>query len=92
MVSRAWLKFLLALCHSFILLPIRRHPDKSNKPEAESKFVEINKAYELLADNDRRTAYDLRGVTSEDAFIRRGAPDYSQYGRFGTDPFEEFFG
>lgn len=71
---------------------VHRHPDKNNSPEAESKFVEINKAYELLADNDRRIAFDLRGVTNEDAFIRRGGPDYSQYGRFATDPFEEFFG
>lgn len=69
-----------------------RHPDKSNDPIAESKFVEIKKAYELLADNDRRSAYDLHGVTHEDAFASRNGHDYSQYGRFATDPFEEFFG
>lgn len=54
--------------------------------------MQINKAYELLADSDRRSAFDLRGVTNEDAFIRKNGPDYSQYGRFSTDPFEEFFG
>lgn len=69
-----------------------RHPDKTSDPIAESKFVEIKKAYELLADNDRRNAFDLHGVTHEDAFASRANHDYSHYGRFATDPFEEFFG
>lgn len=69
-----------------------RHPDKSDDPLAESKFVEIKKAYELLSDNERRNAFDLHGVTNEDAFNMRNNHDYTQYGRFATDPFEEFFG
>lgn len=70
----------------------RSHPDKTSDPNAETKFIEIKRAYELLVDPERRKAYDLRGVTSEDAFMLRGNADYSQYGRFATDPFEEFFG
>lgn len=69
-----------------------RHPDKSDDPLAETKFVEIKKAYELLSDSERRNAYDLHGVTHEDAFASRSGHDYTQYGRFATDPFEEFFG
>lgn len=69
-----------------------RHPDKSDNPLAETKFVEIKKAYELLSDTERRNAYDLHGVTHEDAFASRTGHDYSQYGRFASDPFEEFFG
>lgn len=69
-----------------------RHPDKSDDPMAETKFVEIKKAYELLSDNERRNAFDLHGVTHEDAFASRNGHDYTQYGRFATDPFEEFFG
>lgn len=69
-----------------------RHPDKSNSPEAENKFVEIKQAYELLSDSDRRRNYDLHGITNEDAHIYKDRPDYSQYGRFSFDPFEEFFG
>lgn len=69
-----------------------RHPDKSSDPLAESKFVEIKKAYELLSDTERRSAFDLHGVTHEDAFASRNSHDYSQYGRFASDPFEEFFG
>lgn len=69
-----------------------RHPDKSDNPSAEEKFVEIKKAYELLADTERREAYDLHGITNEDANIFKGSHDYSHYGRFATDPFQEFFG
>ncbi|GAB0090549.1 DnaJ homolog subfamily C member 16 [Sergentomyia squamirostris] len=68
------------------------HPDKSNNPEAEKKFVEIKQAYELLADTDRRRAYDKHGITNEDAAMFRESHDYSHYGRFSPDPFEEFFG
>ncbi|XP_055676696.1 dnaJ homolog subfamily C member 16 [Lutzomyia longipalpis] len=68
------------------------HPDKSNDPEAEKKFVEIKQAYELLADTERRKAYDLHGITNEDAAMFRESHDYTQYGRFSPDPFEEFFG
>lgn len=67
------------------------HPDKSDHPEAETKFVEIKQAYELLSDSERRKAYDLYGITNEDAHLYKERPDYSNYGRF-PDPFEQFFG
>lgn len=67
------------------------HPDKSDHPEAETKFVEIKQAYELLSDTERRKAYDLYGITNEDAHLYKERPDYSSYGRF-PDPFEQFFG
>lgn len=59
---------------------------------AQSKFVEIKKAYELLTDEERRKAYDNHGITNEDAFMSRSNFDYSTYNRFAPDPFEEFFG
>ncbi|XP_035912827.1 dnaJ homolog subfamily C member 16 [Anopheles stephensi] len=67
------------------------HPDKSKHPEAETKFVEIKQAYELLSDTDRRRAYDQYGITNEDAVLDRNRPDNSNYGRF-QDPFEHFYG
>lgn len=45
----------------------------------------------MLSDSNRRRAYDLHGITNEDAGNRL-RPDYSQYGRFSSDPFEDFFG
>lgn len=75
-----------------IFFYVVRHPDKTDNPNAESKFVEIKQAYELLADSDRRKAYDMHGITNEDAHLYRERHDYSQYERFAPDPFEEFFG
>ena len=69
-----------------------RHPDKSADPDAEKRFVEIKQAYELLSDADRRRVYDQHGITNEDSHMFRPQHDYSHYGRFAPDPFEEFFG
>lgn len=74
----------------FIFFLFERHPDKSDHPEAEAKFIEIKQAYELLSDSERRKAFDTHGITNEDYYRQR--PDYSNYGRFAPDPFEEFFG
>ncbi|KAM3961733.1 dnaJ homolog subfamily C member 16 l(3)80Fg [Aphomia sociella] len=68
------------------------HPDKNENPNAESRFVEIKQAYELLSDTERRQAYDLHGITNEDDHLYKQRHDYSQYARFSNDPFEEFFG
>ncbi|XP_068153166.1 dnaJ homolog subfamily C member 16 [Drosophila tropicalis] len=68
------------------------HPDKNKNPEAEEKFVEIKKAYELLSDNDRRHIFDRHGVTNEDSHFLKQKHDYSGYNRFGFDPTEDFFG
>lgn len=37
------------------------HPDINKDPEAENKFKEINAAYEILSDDDKRKQYDARG-------------------------------
>ena len=34
------------------------HPDKSKNSETESKMAEINKAYEILSDQEKRERYD----------------------------------
>lgn len=36
------------------------HPDVSKDPDAEEKFKEVQKAYEILKCPDRRSAYDQR--------------------------------
>ena len=49
------------------------HPDKNRSPDAEAKFVEINKAYEILTDDDKRRDYDrfvqLREIDTLDLFL-----------------------
>ncbi len=42
----------------FRRLAITYHPDKNPSPEAEAIFKEINEAYEILGDPDKRILYD----------------------------------
>jgi len=37
------------------------HPDINKEPEAQDKFKEINAAYEVLSDSDKKTQYDQFG-------------------------------
>jgi len=37
------------------------HPDKNKSPEAEGKFVDIARAYEILSDETKRQIYDRHG-------------------------------
>lgn len=47
-------------------LAVRWHPDKNkdNKENAEKKFREISKAYQVLSDDTARSNYDKHGVTT----------------------------
>jgi molecular chaperone DnaJ len=49
------------------------HPDLNNKAVNKEKIVEVNAAYEVLGDPQRRRSYDrqLRSGYSEDSFVRR---------------------
>lgn len=65
------------------------HPDVSDAPDAESRFKEINEAYQVLSDPTKRDAYDRFGH----AGLERGRAGFD-FGGF-RDPFEifeEFFG
>lgn len=48
-------------------LALKWHPDKckENKEEAEAKFREISKAYQILSNEDTRKTYDDHGVTAK---------------------------
>ncbi|XP_071876722.1 dnaJ homolog subfamily C member 16 l(3)80Fg [Bombus fervidus] len=64
------------------------HPDKTNHPGAENKFVEITKAYEILTDPERRRKFDNHGITEES--ISRQRRDNSHFNNV-FDPLEELF-
>ncbi|RWS27457.1 DnaJ-like protein subfamily C member 16 [Leptotrombidium deliense] len=66
------------------------HPDRNPDKTAESRFIEITKAYELLSDPQRREDYDKHGIT-EDTPNFRYKHDYSSFHRFDFDHFDSFF-
>ncbi|CAL9220103.1 unnamed protein product [Arabidopsis halleri] len=46
---------------AFHKLSLKYHPDKNKNKGAQEKFAEINNAYEILSDEEKRKNYDLYG-------------------------------
>ena len=64
------------------------HPDVSKHDDAETRFKEINEAYEVLSDDDKRARYDRFGVAGVQGNGFGGAG--AGVGGF-EEIFEEFF-
>ena len=75
-----------ALKRAFRKLAFQYHPDRNKDPGAEEKFKEINEAYQVLSDPEKRRRYDHYGRVD----IEGGFPDFG-FGGLG-DVFESFFG
>lgn len=73
------------------------HPDRNKSSDADSKFKEVQEAYEVLSDERKRAAYDQYGHAGTQSF---GGGGYSNFeGNFNgfdmgsiNDIFEQFFG
>ena len=75
------------------------HPDANpdNKEEAEAKFKEVNEAYEVLSDSQKRKMYDQFGTADPQGFNGAGGPfggqgGYYSYTTSGFDGFGDIFG
>jgi molecular chaperone DnaJ len=67
------------------------HPDVNKEPEAEDRFKEINRAYEVLSDADLRSRYNQFGEAGVSSGAGAGYQDFSDMGGI-ADIFESFFG
>lgn len=70
---------------AFRRLARQYHPDVNKEETAEARFKEINEAYEVLSDSQKRAMYDRFGHNMPGS----GAPGYDPFG--GTDPFSTIF-
>ena len=69
------------------------HPDVNQDAAAEERFKEINEAYQVLSDPQRRQAYDMFGRAGVGGGAGAGADPFSGTGFSGFgDIFDAFFG
>lgn len=73
---------------AFHKLAHKYHPDKQGGDEA--KFKEINEAYQILSDDNKRAQYDQFGEAGGNGGFGGGNPFGSQGGGFGGFDFSNF--
>ena len=74
-------------------LAMKYHPDQNkDNPQAEEKFKEINQAYDVLKDDQKRAAYDRYGAAAFDGSMGGGGPGGAGFGAAFSDIFEDMFG
>ena len=80
---------------AFIKLAKKYHPDMNpDDKDAEAKFKEVNEAYSVLSDEEKRKKYDAYGMAGIDPSM--GGGGYGESAGFGgfdfSDIFNDFFG
>jgi curved DNA-binding protein len=82
-----------AVKRAYRKLARKYHPDVSKEKNAENKFKELQEAYEVLRDPDKRAAYDQLGRDYRPGQQFRPPPDWSQrFGHAGGQRFSDLNG
>jgi molecular chaperone DnaJ len=77
---------------AFRRLAQQHHPDVDTNDGAEARFKELNEAYRVLSDRQRRSAYDMFGHAGVEGAAAGGFEGFGGgFGPFG-DIFDAFFG
>lgn len=72
---------------AYFALAKKYHPDVNKDPKAKEIFSEINTAYETLSDANKKTTYDMTGMTGDDQDQAKNSgfdpSDFSGFNPFG---------
>jgi len=74
-------------------MAMKCHPDRNpGDKQAEKTFKELNEAFEILSDQNKRALYDQHGHAGVNQNARGGAGDFSDIGDVFGDVFGDIFG
>lgn len=81
-----------AIKSAFRVAARKYHPDVNDSPDAQQKFQEVQKAYEVLSDPDKRARYDRFGESGVSGAAAGGGPASGGVEVNLEDIFDSFFG
>ncbi|KAG8908538.1 Casein kinase II subunit alpha [Tulasnella sp. 403] len=77
---------------TYFSLAKKYHPDTNKDPAAKDKFIDIQAAYDILSDSDKRAAYDRYGAASQQEGFDPSFANRGPFGAGGFGGFQDFGG